>query len=334
MKDDKKVKVSIICLVYNHEKYLRECLDGFVKQKVNFRFEALVHDDASTDDSKKIIEEYARKYPDIIKPIYEKENIYQRVPYMFPVVAKFGAGKYVAICEGDDFWTDSTKLQRQYDYMEEHPDCALCFHDAEYLDMVTGKKTMHTNIFGEKTSIDGKYDAGTILACEYITGDAIPTASLFFRMEDIIDLPQFYFEAPCEDFPLKLILASRGYAYYMPRVMSVYRRNVIGSATYRWARQNTKKEIARYESIIKTLDRFNEYSNNRYANELEMHKKRRQNTILILKGQAEKILRDRDRMEVYKATDGRRDFLQLTLRLRAYMPRVYNLLRSIKHAIK
>ena len=113
--------VSIRCLVYNHEPYLRQCLDGFVMQKTTFPFEAIVHDDASTDGSAAIIREYAEKYPDIIKPIYETENQYSKHDGSLARImdaAMHRNSKYVALCEGDDYWIDPNKLQMQVDVME------------------------------------------------------------------------------------------------------------------------------------------------------------------------------------------------------------------------
>ncbi len=124
--------LTIRCLVYNHEPYLRQCLDGFVMQKTNFPFEAIVHDDASTDGSAAIIREYAEKYPDIIKPIFETEN--QHSKHDGSITRIIGAAihpntKYIAICEGDDYWTDSNKLQIQVDFLENHPDFVMTSHD-------------------------------------------------------------------------------------------------------------------------------------------------------------------------------------------------------------
>ncbi len=120
--------VSICCLCYNHEPYLRKCLDGFVMQKTNFVFEVLIHDDASTDRSADIIHEYEAKYPEIIKPIYQTENQYSKGigvtrVFQFPR----SKGKYIAMCEGDDYWTDPYKLQMQFDYMENHNDVSMVF---------------------------------------------------------------------------------------------------------------------------------------------------------------------------------------------------------------
>ena len=137
MKKEEPILVAIQCAVYNHEPYLRQCLDGFVMQKTNFRFVAIVHDDVSTDNSAAIIREYAEKYPDIIKPIYEKENQWSKhdgsLERVLDKAFKATCAKYVAWCEGDDYWTDPFKLQKQVDFMEAHPECTVTFHRYDIL---------------------------------------------------------------------------------------------------------------------------------------------------------------------------------------------------------
>lgn len=129
--------VSIKCITYNHEPYIRQCLEGFVMQKTNFRFEAVVHDDASTDGTADIIREYAEKYPDIIKPIYETENQYSKKDgSLGRIMDAACTGKYIAVCEGDDYWTDPLKLQKQVDILESNPEVGLVHTD---FDLVKGK---------------------------------------------------------------------------------------------------------------------------------------------------------------------------------------------------
>ncbi|SHE77585.1 Glycosyltransferase involved in cell wall bisynthesis [Bacteroides luti] len=127
-------KVSVICLAYNHESFIRKCMDGFVMQQANFSFEVLVHDDASTDNTASIIREYEVKYPDLIKPIYQTENKYSQkidIPrtYQYPRAK----GEYIAICEGDDYWIDPLKLQKQVDFLDENPDYGLVWTDVNCL---------------------------------------------------------------------------------------------------------------------------------------------------------------------------------------------------------
>ena len=121
------IMVTIRCITYNHAPYIRQCLEGFVMQKTNFRFEAIVHDDASTDGTADIIREYAEKYPNIIKPIYETENQYSKHDGSIRrILNEHTHGKYVASCEGDDYWIDPLKLQKQVDLLESNPSISLC----------------------------------------------------------------------------------------------------------------------------------------------------------------------------------------------------------------
>ena len=129
-----EIKVSVMCLVYNHGKYLRDCLEGILMQRTDFAYEILLHDDASTDNSADILREYEAKYPNVVKPIYQTENQYSRsIPISFTYQYPRAQGKYIALCEGDDYWIDPYKLQKQVDYMESHPDCTFCFTNG-YID--------------------------------------------------------------------------------------------------------------------------------------------------------------------------------------------------------
>ena len=134
--DSQSPLVSIECITYNHKDYIRRCLDGFVSQITNFRFEAIVHDDASTDGTSEIVKEYAEKYPNIIKPIFEKENQFSKHDgSLRRIVESACIGKYIAFCEGDDFWTDPYKLQKQVDILEHNPDVGLVHTNFKYVDL-------------------------------------------------------------------------------------------------------------------------------------------------------------------------------------------------------
>lgn len=128
--------VTIHCLVYNHEPYLRQCLDGFVMQKANFKFEAIVHDDCSTDGSAEIIREYAERFPNIIKPIYEEENQYSKDGFrgINKIMLTHTKGTYIAFCEGDDYWIDPLKLQKQVDILEKDNSLNLVYTGFKNID--------------------------------------------------------------------------------------------------------------------------------------------------------------------------------------------------------
>lgn len=211
------VMVSICRITYNQEEYIRDALDGFLSQDTDFSYEVLIHDDASTDGTADIIREYARQYPEIIKPILQTENQYAKGltnvsgTYNFPRAK----GRYIAMCEGDDYWTDPHKLQRQTDYMEAHPDCSLVFHSAciEVQGRALTERRMRPYRRSRRVSPEEIIDKTS----------GYPTASLMFRADMVKILPDFYVNAPLADIPLQLMAAARGWAYYMDRPMCVYR---------------------------------------------------------------------------------------------------------------
>ena len=219
---DNSILVSIKCAVYNHEPYLRQCLEGFVMQKTNFQFEAIVHDDASTDGSAAIIREYAEKYPDIIKPIYEIENQYsKRDGSLSRIMNAHMHGKYIAFCEGDDYWTDPLKLQKQVDFLEENPDYGLVHTYFNYVD-VQGKvipppTELHRHI--QERIFDGYIwdyylcNPGFILTC-----------TCMFRRSLCRQEEQTFL-----DTGLFMMIARQSKVYCIREVTSCYRRNPQGA---------------------------------------------------------------------------------------------------------
>ncbi|WP_349669268.1 glycosyltransferase family A protein, partial [Lacrimispora sp.] len=135
MKDgsNSEIMASINCVTYNHGAFIRQALDSFLKQKTDFEYEILVHDDASTDGTGDIIREYAAKYPDKIRPLIQTENQYSQGIDNISGAFNFprARGKYIFMCDGDDYFDSPHKLQKQVDYMESHPDCTLCIHSAK-----------------------------------------------------------------------------------------------------------------------------------------------------------------------------------------------------------
>ncbi len=231
-KNPQQPLVSIRCLVYNHEPFLRDCLEGFVMQQTNFPFEAIVHDDASTDRSADIIREYAAKYPHIIKPVYETENRYSKKDGSLGRVmnaATSPSSKYVAYCEGDDYWTDPQKLQKQVDFMETHPDYTMCFHG-------TLKRWQN----GEQPdSLFGKVEERDYSLTEICEKQEFQTSSVVIRKS--LFSTEIYQKAetlrakyPYGDTILYLTAAYAGKTHGIEGVMSIHRKH-LGGLSYRWA---------------------------------------------------------------------------------------------------
>ena len=211
--------VSIICITYNHEPYIRQCLDGFMMQKTNFPFEVLIHDDASTDMTADIIREYEARYPDVIKPIYQTENQYSKgvkigLTYLYPNAK----GKYIAECEGDDYWTDPLKLQKQVDYLENNPDCVLTCHQYKILQGI--KEESSTNWI-QGISF---YNITTFVSSEWF----IQPLTVVFRAKSL-DISEYSRYGYAKDVTLFYYLLKQGNGYFFQDEMGVYRLHCGGT---------------------------------------------------------------------------------------------------------
>lgn len=213
--DSKTPMVTVWCLTFNHNPYIRQCLEGFVEQKTDFKFEVLVHDDASTDGTQDIILEYQQKYPDLIKPLLEKENQYSKHDgSLMRLQIENCQGRYIAFCEGDDYWTDPLKLQKQVDFLEAHPDYGLC-----HTDFVLSDRSRRKH-YSEHYP-DGNYFPGLLLH----ENAGIGTLTVLFRKETFDRTPKFYLNEPfvAGDTPRWIELAKEAKIKYIPEVTAAYR---------------------------------------------------------------------------------------------------------------
>jgi glycosyltransferase involved in cell wall biosynthesis len=217
-------KVSISCITYNHASFLKDCFEGFLMQKTDFAFEILVHDDASTDGTTELIEEYTAKYPHLFFPIYQKENQYSKG--MRSMMSHFNfpraRGEYIALCEGDDYWSDPHKLQLQIEEMQKHPDVDISFHPAYKL--IDGKL---------ESKLSNHVNHNTVFTMSEVIlggGGFCPTASLVFKSKIIKRIPNWvHSDAPVGDYFLQIFGAKTGGALYINKPMSVYRSGHAGS---------------------------------------------------------------------------------------------------------
>ncbi|KAA6338333.1 putative glycosyltransferase EpsE [termite gut metagenome] len=212
-----EIIVSICCITYNHEPYIRQCLEGFMTQKTSFLFEVLIHDDASTDGTADIIHEYESKYPDIIKPIYQKENQYSkgvRISWVFNFPR--AKGKYIALCEGDDYWIDPLKLQKQVDFLENNPEYGMVYSLAKIF--VEKKQCFRKKLFGTPPKETFR---------ELLYGNVIPTLSVVCKKQYIdsyIDEIFPYAEKwKMGDYPLWLYISKHSKIRCLDEITGVYR---------------------------------------------------------------------------------------------------------------
>lgn len=249
--------VSIICNTYNHVDYIRQCLDGFLMQKTTFPIEILVHDDASIDGTADIVREYEALYPDLIKPIYQNVNQYSKgVKVTLEYQYSRAKGKYIALCEGDDYWTDSLKLQKQVDFLERNSDYSMACSDA-----VIQTKDVELNW--------SRYSANMDIPIEDIIingGLFVQTASYIFRRDLLDNYPNFCKQCHVGDYPLIIYAALNGNVRWFAEKQVVYRFSMGNSWTATNSKHDIVKRINGWRSEVDMLDGLDKYSNYKYQN--------------------------------------------------------------------
>lgn len=211
------ILVSVCCSTFNHEKFIAKALDGFLMQKINFKIEILINDDCSQDNTVSILNDYNKRYPDFFDITFQTENQFSKgvkpfAQMLFPRVK----GKYIALCEGDDFWTNPGKLQKQIDFLENNPDYSMCFHKCKIVDENNQEFDSKTFNHLEEKDYVGR---------ELLEKWSIPTASVVFRAEYLSHIlkrsktPGYLYG----DTPMFLTLLEFGKARCLADNMSAYR---------------------------------------------------------------------------------------------------------------
>lgn len=242
--DKNEIVVSVSCLTYNHEKYLKQALDSILMQKTNFKYEIIVHDDVSSDGTVSIIEEYARKYPSIIKPIIQSENQYSKgISITHKFILPMAKGKYIAYCEGDDYWTDPYKLQKQVDFLENNKEYIATTHECWEIDD-NGKMLSSRYFYGYRKK--GKYTLETHQKDRLLYGQ---TATLMHRKEaielkDDYMIDEFGKIKATGDVKKAMLISLRGDTYCSEEVMSHHRRIYSGGDS--WSAQLSKFNVNKF----------------------------------------------------------------------------------------
>ena len=254
--------ISIICNTYNQEKYIGDALDSFLMQQIDVPIEILVHDDASTDRTADIIRAYESRYPDILKPIYQTVNHYsQNIKITGPIQIARAKGKYIAFCEGDDYWTDPKKLQIQYELMESHPEYSACCH-AYSMVQADGTLIEERRDFPQDMPIPMKRLIGNQLE--------LPQFATLFARNACLDEYQKEgeFLGISGDVAVRLCCATQGEIFYINRNMSCYRRFSNNSWTTRIG-QDPQKMAENLKRYIPFLIELDQYTERRYQKDIE-----------------------------------------------------------------
>ena len=261
-----KPLVSIVCLTYNEEDFVRDTFDNFLSQKTTFPFEVLVYDDASQDRTPEIIKEYAAKYPDIFRVTLYEENNFKKGLGFYGLRVGFNEakGKYIAYCEGDDYWCDDLKLQKQVDFLESHPEYNVCAHETRIRNDYDSKEDgilfsqTKVNIFLDRTKRQHYTFEDTL------TGNIFHISSMMFRNSPI-KWPEWICKVTALDMVLFMILAEKGDIYRLDDVMSVYRHNVKSITS---TQQQFGNQIAFNNKSIELVSQMDEYWTHKYHKQI------------------------------------------------------------------
>lgn len=265
-RDKEKPTISIACTTFNQEEYIEDCLRGFLLQECDVRYEIVIHDDASTDNTVKIIREYKKRYPRLIRLIEQSENQFSKnVQLPFHNVLKECQGEYTALCEGDDFWIDSKKLKHQHQCALKNPEVNLFFHAA--FQMTDGQIDKKINsYFRNETLVDTSWVIRG-------GGGVMPTASIFTKTSLLKRLPEWFNQAPVGDYYVQCLMAENG-AIFLPRCYSVYRFASSTSVSQKTNKLNNQKLVMTIDKEIASLESLDRELNFEFSRDINFWKSR------------------------------------------------------------
>ena len=317
----KKIMVSICCGTYNHGKYIRQALDSFINQKTNFNYEILVIDDASTDDTPDILRDYEKRYPKLIRVIYNKKNMYSTGARVFTRMFELSKGKYISYCDGDDYYIDLNKIQKQFDYMEAHPDCGVVASNYKTYNDITGK-------FKKSHLKEKDYSVEEIIEGD---GAMFATSSTFLRKSSVTALNKFYYISPFEDYVSLLNISLTSKIHVLSDYMSVYRINAVNSITTK-AKTGDVVKVRKYllAEATKMFNEFDKCTSFKYQRSTRYVLLKNEFIVAVLEKNFSKI-KDNKFKDLYKTGNFKSRFLYFN---KIHFPRIYVFLRLLKHKLE
>ncbi|MDQ3100673.1 MAG: glycosyltransferase [Bacteroidota bacterium] len=248
-----KPVISILCTTYNHASFIKDALESFLAQRVSVPIEIIVHDDASTDGTQEIIQQYQQKYPELIRAILQQENQYRLGKgRVIRNLYSAASGNYLALCEGDDHWIDPDKLQKQLDALEADPLAIGCFTDA--YNQIRDQRSRFMG--GYASAPTGSVDQKTI-----IRGQGIPTCTVMFRKIDLSSFYEIIKQTPVVDTILFTYLTNYGYLLYLPFISGV--RVIHAGGMY-----SMQSAVRKLDMYLRTLPFMDQLSDHKYSSEL------------------------------------------------------------------
>jgi glycosyltransferase involved in cell wall biosynthesis len=272
--------VSVCCTTYNQEAFISSAIDGFLMQRTDFPFEILIHDDASVDGTADIIKKYQEEHPDLIRAIYQTENQYSQGIYPEFIVEKKSRGKYIAWCEGDDYWIDPYKLQKQVDFLESNPEYVMISHNALNIREEEDYKIAH--LVKRETE---PYDFTTR---DLMIKNRCVTLTVMYRHGLVNEFPPVFFESTGTDRRFFILLTLHGKGHVSPDVVGVYRTH---KNSLTGAKMSPKGRIAAMEEAIRNARNWNDYFDHEYDAEEEYVCSNTAQNLAILAFQQKKFLK-------------------------------------------
>ncbi|HEY6119798.1 MAG TPA: glycosyltransferase [Pyrinomonadaceae bacterium] len=256
--------VDVNLITYNHEKFIARAIDSVLNQKTNFNYRLILGDDCSTDNTQSIIRDYAQRYPARIQTVLAVEHRGIKHPNRMGIdVLRRSTAKYVALLDGDDYWTNPTKLQRQVDFLERHPECSLCFHNVEmyYDDESQPPIILHPPNQKEIATLEDVINGLVPLPC-----------TAMFRKNLLGDLSGSFYKVPNADWMMWVMLAQQGFIGYINEVMAAYRIHVQGI----WSRLSAQQRVINHIETYRAINAQLNYKYDRMISEIISAAPRRQ----------------------------------------------------------
>jgi len=239
------MKVSVAMITYNHEKFIAQAIDSVLMQQTDFEYELVIGEDCSTDRTRSMVVDYAGRYPDRIRPLLRERNLGMNPNF----VQTFQScrGEYVALLEGDDYWTDPLKLQKQIDFLDNHPECTICFHAVKIV-WDDGSREPKPDFPPGRKQIYGLEDLLRF------TNHSMKTCSVMFCGGLYPEFPTWYYEMPMGDLPLHILNAHYGNIGYINEILGVYRVHKGGVWFETDETEDLKRLIESWTIIEQNLD--------------------------------------------------------------------------------